>query len=304
LSEILGIDQRIDGGSFPRSDVRTLTSRQCVLLMFLIVTVMTGLIYRTGALAKIQALKTQKAWKQARSILPVSGCGICGQLARYDVYCVQKKQGSTDPRRHLGLRCGEHREAESIPVESGLYSALMLEALAILVFSFAVIASIRSLILRIPPPFWPKARMRPIRAAGVLASTLTFGLASGYILWADFSRAYLTLPLWMSVGGLLCVWLCELLVGGDFIHCSRCSFSGNLEDLRYFDGDCPGCGSREFRVQELLQTQRSPGRTLYRYRTMSSVSLVELEELEKNSRIWKEPRGAWHSASETVSQVA
>jgi hypothetical protein len=264
---------------------------------FLVVPLMAALgIHHAATAAYKSAHDTQRVWKQARALLWATGCSICGRHAQYDVSRLKKEGGRVVGKIHVGYRCAEHRDAESIAIESGLCTARMLDCLALLLAVLAIARSVRPIAKAEPHGLWRHERVRPARRRSlVLASTIWVGV-SGYVLAVGFKAAYLTLPLWMGVGGMLCLWMHELLCGGSYLRCGSCSFEGNLHDVRHCAGACPGCGADRFDAQELLVADRKIARTTYRYRMLIGVTLAQLDELDRAGRIWKEPRGAWRPA--------
>ncbi|MBI4860112.1 MAG: hypothetical protein HY815_07585 [Candidatus Riflebacteria bacterium] len=258
---------------------------------------LAGLLGRAGLESRAEALRTEAAWRQARSILPVSGCAICGKLAVYDVSRLQRKNGKVVAQRRVGLRCEQHKEAESIAVESGRRTAHLLVGLALIIGVFGSLSSLRASIADTPHMLWPATRMRPASRAYLALAAGLYVTVPVYALWVGFKDAYLTVPLWLTVGGMLCAWLYELLRGGEYVRCDACDFGGNLADLEYFQGLCPACGSSHFRLQELLSTERSGTRTTYRYRMMVGLDWPQIQDLSRRGRIWKEPRGQWAPAS-------
>jgi hypothetical protein len=257
-------------------------------------------VFAVGRMAQHAASRKLAEWRDARSRLPGRSCGICGQMARFDVTRLKRVPGHGVTRVHIGLRCEAHRESESLAVESGLHSACLLEIMAGLLLLVGLGASVRPLALNLPHPFWPQPRLRPARKASLVLACTIWVTVTLYILVVSFNESYLTVPLWLTLGGMLCIWLHDLLSGGAYLRCIECDWQGNLKDVQHFAGMCGHCDSRLFRVQELLTAQRRGTRTTYHYRMMVGLTLEQLLELDREGRIWKDPRGHWRRASTKV----
>lgn len=273
--------------------VRALSVRESGLAVLTVLCLAAVALFATGTLSETVARRTHHAWEMARLRLPSIGCGVCGSPARFDVSRLVRRQGEVVGRVALGLRCESHREAESARAESGLYTAWLLEAFGALTLALALLSSALPLWRAEPHPFWVGTTMRPARkAAFALASVIWVGVFI-YVLAVSFKDAYSTLPLWTAMGGMLCVWLYDLLSGGEYLRCTGCSWHGNMHDIRHTGGSCPRCEGLHFRVQELLRAQRAGLKTTYHFRMMVGLTFQQLSELERDGRIWKEPRGNW-----------
>lgn len=273
--------------------VRALSVRESGLLVLTVLSLAAAALFAAGTLSATRARHALCAWEAARTRLPGVGCGVCGSPARYDVSRLVRRQGEVVGRVPLGLRCEGHREAESAQGESGLYTAWVLEALGGLLFAIACLTSVLPLWHARPHPLWAGAKLRPARRASRALAATIWAAVFLYILGVSFKDAYATLPLWTAMGGMLCIWLYDLLSGGEYLHCIGCSWHGNMLDLRFTAGACPSCEGSHFRVQELLRAQRSGLKTTYHFRMMVGLTFDQLEQLERDGRIWKEPRGSW-----------
>lgn len=274
-------------------DLAKVASRERAAWILTALALLATLLFAAGSMAEERARTKLASWDRTRGRQPVLGCGLCGQLARYDVARLVRKQGEVVGRVPIGLRCEEHREAESPSAETGFYTALVLQAFGALLFVLAIGTSVRPLLAARPHPLWPFSTMRPARrCAAALGLTIWVGVFI-YILAVSFKDAYSTLPLWTAMGGLLCMWLYDLLSGGEYLRCTECRWRGNLSDVRHTHGACPHCTGVHFRVQELLRAHREGLKTTYHFRMMVGLTLAELEDLERSGRIWKEPRGSW-----------
>jgi hypothetical protein len=239
------------------------------------------------------ALRAEDAWARVRELLPGSGCGICGQVARFDVTRLVRKQGTVVGRVRIGLRCDAHREAESASIESGRSTAWLLVGLGGAITVLALATGLRPLVRGTGHPLWPGSRLRPARQAALVLSGGIWWSVAVYVLAVSFKEAYASVPLWLIMGGMLCMWLYDLLSGGEYLRCTVCEWRGNLKDVAHFRGACPRCDSRHFCVQELIAAHRAGIKTTYHFRVMSGLTLIQLDELDRDGRIWKEPRGAW-----------
>lgn len=276
-----------------RIDLPSIAPRERAVWILTALAAIATLLFAGGSMAEERARTRIAGWERTRNRQPVLGCGLCGQLARYDVARLVRKSGEVVGRVPIGLRCEEHREAESPAAETGLYTALVLKGFGAVVFLLALGTSVTPLRRARPHPLWRIVSMRPARqAAAMLAGAIWSGVF-GYILAVSFKDAYSTLPLWTAMGGLLCVWLYDLLSGGEYLRCTGCRWRGNLADVRHTSGCCPRCDGVHFRVQELLRAHREGLKTTYHFRMMVGLTLAELEDLERDGRIWKEPRGSW-----------
>ena len=284
--------------------VRALSVRESSLTVLTVLAFVAVALFAGGWLAEHQARHTLESWEAAKRAMPGVGCGVCGRPARYDVSRLVRRQGEVVGRVPLGLRCDLHRESESTKAECGLYTAWLLSGLGALLFAGAVLSSALPLWRGTMHPLWTGTKIRPARRAAM-------GLAAGlwvtvfcYILAVSFKDAYATLPLWSAMGGMLCVWLCDLLSGGEYVRCTECVWHGNLADLRFTGGSCPRCEGAHFRIQELLRAQRAGIKTTYHFRMMVGLTLAQLDELERDGRIWKEPRGSWTPPAPAVPTLA
>ena len=273
--------------------LRALSVRESSLMVLTVLCFAAVALFAGGTLSESVARRTLAAWNQAKTRLPAIGCAVCGAPARYDVSRLVRRQGEVVGRVALGLRCDRHREAESAQAECGLYTAWLLEAFGGLLFALGCLSSALPLWRAEPHPLWAGTKVRPARrAAQTLAATIWIAVFI-YVLAVSFKDAYSTLPLWTAMGGMLCVWLYDLLSGGEYLRCTGCSWHGNMHDLRHAGGGCPRCEGSHFRVQELLRAQRSGLKTTYHFRMMVGLTYPQLEQLERDGRIWKEPRGSW-----------
>ena len=273
--------------------IRELNVREAGLIVLTCLSLFAVAVFATGAIAERGSRHTLASWDAARHLMPTIGCGVCGSPARYDVSRLVRRQGEVVGRVPLGLRCDLHREAETAKAESGLYTAWMLEGLGALVFAIALFSSALPIWRATPHPFWIGARIRPVRRGAFALSCTVWLSVFAYILAVSFKDAYATLPLWTAMGGMLCVWLYDLLSGGEYLRCTGCSWHGNMGDLAHATGICPRCSGAHFRVQELLRAQRIGLKTTYHFRMMVGLTFIQLGELERDGRIWKEPRGSW-----------
>jgi len=284
--------------------VRALTVRLSSLTVLTVLSLVAVALFAGGSLAERGARRTLAAWDDARRAMPGVSCGVCGRPARYDVSRLVRRQGEVVGKVSLGLRCDLHREAESARGESGLYTAWLLEGLGALIFAFGLLSSAMPLWRAQAHPLVPAMRVRPVRRAAMALAVSVWVSVFAYILAVSFKDAYATLPLWCAMGGMLCVWLSDLLSGGEYVRCAGCSWHGNLADLRYAGGSCPRCEGAHFRVQELLRAQRAGIKTTYHFRMMVGLTLAQLDELERDGRIWKEPRGSWSPPRASLPQAA
>lgn len=273
--------------------VRALSVRESGLAVLTVLCLAAVTLFATGSIAEGGARRTLALWDAARARLGAVGCGVCGSPARYDVSRLVRRQGEVVGRVPLGLRCDGHREAESPKAESGLYTSWLLEAFGALLFAVACLSSALPLWRAEPHPFWSGTKVRPVRAAARALAAAIWVSVFIYVLAVSFKDAYMTLPLWSAMGGMLCVWLYDLLSGGEYLRCTGCTWHGNMHDLRHGGGACPRCSGSHFRVQELLRAQRSGLKTTYHFRMMVGLTYAQLEQLERDGRIWKEPRGSW-----------
>jgi hypothetical protein len=285
-------------------DVRALSMRERALVILTALSLVAVFLYSAGSLAEGGARATMADWERARERAPGIGCGMCGQLARYDVSRLVRKQGEVVGRVPIGLRCDAHREAESERAETGLYTGWLLQAFGALLFGLAALTSAGPMWRGEPHPLAPPPLVRPVRQAAAALGLAIWTSVFAYILAVSFKDAYATLPLWSAMGGMLCLWLYDLLSGGEYLRCTGCSWHGNLEDVRYTGGTCSRCGAVHFRVQELLRAHRVGIKTTYHFRMMVGLTLGQLEELDRDGRIWKEPRGSWSPPRAAASAMA
>lgn len=266
--------------------------RKRVALLLTLVAVFGLVLVALGRIGEIKSAGVETVWRRDRALMAGTGCAICGSAARWQIARPGATARSAGSHR-LGLRCDSHKDSESIHVESGRLTWRFLGwvGLGISLLPIVAVALAWSTVTQALDELAAPARPARVRSRR-LCACIWVGTAI-YVGAMDFTHAYSTLPVWLVLGGMLCLWLYELLAGGEYVRCRDCSWKGNMDDLEHSRGACPWCAAASFRVQELVRTTRTGTRTVYHFRLHSNIGHDQLVTLESSGRLWKEARAPW-----------